>query len=249
MFGRLILNIEILNKKKTRYLIFIFLYIIFFFISSSYFNLMDDFNFTNFFPFFIVLIVYILSFFQSVSDLKKSLFFQFLIILSVFFALNSFSLNSLSRFKDYPGVKVSNYALSLKEHEGNIYVHRYTVGSGRSRNDYVDVELVTRDSAAKLKIFCNFVDRYKSCPLLEKLDGSPVKIGFYSDSKYFSYPEVLLFSVDADNFNLNRDYFYKYYSSQKNKIYLYFIFVVLFSNLAILRFFIFILQYRSLPDK
>ena len=116
-----------------------------------------------------------------------------------FFIINVFALSSLSKFTDYSAVRIAKHIPNPQHIEGQIRLNSYTVGSGRNKSHYEDVVLNEPSQQQPLRLVCNFMDRFKSCPLLENFQQQAVSIRYYTDNRQFIYPEVLVLSVTADN--------------------------------------------------
>lgn len=98
---------------------------------------------------------------------KNNLLLNILFITAPFFIINVFALSSLSKFTDYSAVRIAKHIPNPQHIEGQIRLNSYTVGSGRNKSHYEDVVLNEPSQQQPLRLVCNFMDRFKSCPLLE----------------------------------------------------------------------------------
>ena len=79
--------------------------------------------------------------------------------------------------------------------------------------------------------------RFKSCPLLEDFQQQKVSISYYTDSRQFIYPEVLVLSVTADNTTISSQDFMRIYQQQRSNFLMYLFFMVLIPNLLVINLF------------
>ena len=172
------------------------------------------FNFINLSPvYFIVLVC--LSFLKKTKNeqpKKNNLLLNILFMTAPFFIINVFALSSLSKFTDYSAVRIANHLPPPQHVEGQILLNGYTVGSGRNKSHYEDVVLNEPSQQQPLRLVCNFMDRFKSCPLLENFQQQIVSIRYYTDNRQFIYPEVLVLSVTADNTTISSQDFMQIYN-------------------------------------
>ncbi|MDH1489110.1 hypothetical protein N5E66_13250 [Acinetobacter johnsonii] len=154
-----------------------------------------------------------------------------------FFIINVFALSSLSKFTDYSAVRIANHLPTPQHVEGQILLNGYTVGSGRNKSHYEDVVLNEPSQQQPLRLVCNFMDRFKSCPLLENFQQQIVSIRYYTDNRQFIYPEVLVLSVTADNTTISSQDFMQIYQQQRSNFLMYLFFMVLIPNLLVINLF------------
>jgi hypothetical protein len=154
-----------------------------------------------------------------------------------FFIINVFALSSLSKFTDYSAVRIAHHIPNPQHIEGQILLNSYTVGSGRNKSHYEDVVLNEPSQQQPLRLVCNFMDRFKSCPLLEDFQQQKVSIRYYTDNRQFIYPEVLVLSVTADNTTISSQDFMQIYQQQRNNFLIYLFFMVLIPNLLVINLF------------
>ncbi len=136
-----------------------------------------------------------------------------------FFIINVFALSSLSKFTDYSAVRIAKHIPNPQHIEGQIRLNSYTVGSGRNKSHYEDVVLNEPSQQQPLRLVCNFMNRFKSCPLLENFQQQKVSIRYYTDSRQFIYPEVLVLSVTADNTTISSQDFMQIYQQQRKQFF------------------------------
>jgi hypothetical protein len=79
--------------------------------------------------------------------------------------------------------------------------------------------------------------RFKSCPLLEDFQQQKVSISYYTDSRQFIYPEVLVLSVTTDNTTISSQDFIQIYQQQRSNFLMYLFFMVLIPNLLVINLF------------
>lgn len=197
------------------------------------------FNFINLSPVYFVVIV-CLSFFEKAKNeqpKKNNLLLNILFMTAPFFIINVFALSSLSKFTDYSAVRIAKHIPNPQYVEGQILLNSYTVGSGRNKSHYADVVLNEPSQQQPLRLVCNFMDRFKSCPLLENFQQQKVSIRYYADNSQFIYPEVLVLSVTADNTTISSQDFLQIYQQQRNNFLIYLFFMVLIPNLLVINLF------------
>ena len=85
------------------------------------------------------------------------------------------------------------------------------MGSGRNTSHYEDIVLNEASQQQPLRLVCNFMDRFKSCLLLENFQQQAFSIRYYTDNRQFIYPEVLVLSVTADNTTISSQGFMQIY--------------------------------------
>ena len=154
-----------------------------------------------------------------------------------FFIINVFALSSLSKFTDYSAVRIAHHIPNPQHIEGQILLNSYTAGSRRNKSNYEDVVLNEPSQQQPLRLVCNFMDRFKSCPLLENFQQQAVSIRYYTDNRQFIYPEVLVLSVTADNTTISSQDFIQIYQQQRNNFLIYLFFMVLIPNLLVINLF------------
>ena len=197
------------------------------------------FNFINLSPVYFVVIV-CLSFFEKAKNeqpKKNNLLLNILFMTAPFFIINVFALSSLSKFTDYSAVRIAHHIPTPQHIEDQILLNSYTAGSRRNKSNYEDVVLNEPSQQQPLRLVCNFMDRFKSCPLLEDFQQQKVSIRYYSDSRQFIYPEVLVLSVTADNTTISSQDFLQIYQQQRNNFLIYLFFMVLIPNLLVINLF------------
>lgn len=86
------------------------------------------------------------------------------------------------------------------------------MGSGRNKSHYEDIVLNEASQQQPRRLVCNFMDRFKSCPLLENFQQQKVSISYYTDSHQLIYPEVLVLSVTTDNTTISSQDFMQIYN-------------------------------------
>ncbi len=106
---------------------------------------------------------------QRTNNQKEQPPLKYFIHDAPFFIINVFALSSLSKFTDYSAVRIANHIPNPQHIEGQILLNSYTVGSGRNKSHYEDVVLNEPSQQQPLRLVCNFMDRFKSCPALRKL--------------------------------------------------------------------------------
>ena len=197
------------------------------------------FNFINLSPVYFVVIV-CLSFFEKAKNeqpKKNNLLLNILFITAPVFIINVFALSSLSKFTDYSAVRIANHIPNPQHVTGQILLNSYTAGSRRNKSNYEDVVLNEPSQQQPLRLVCNFMDRFKSCPLLENFQQQIVSIRYYTDNRQFIYPEVLVLSVTADNTTISSQDFMQIYQQQRSNFLMYLFFMVLIPNLLVINLF------------
>lgn len=226
-------HIEALKSKRNKHAIFSIVVVVMMLIAFYQLPQFQEFDFMNIFPACFIFIV-CLSFFKKAKDEpteKNSLLLNILYITTPFLFVNAIALSSLFKFTDYSAVRIANYASNPPLAVGQIHLHSYTVGSGRSKSHYDDVVLNDPSQTHTLRLVCNFMNHFKSCPQLESFQEQDVSIRYYTNHHQFIYPEVLVLSVSAANQTISRQDFMQIYQQQKNNFLIYLFFIVLLSNL------------------
>ncbi|WP_346311357.1 hypothetical protein [Acinetobacter sp. BWR-L5] len=193
----------------------------------------------NIFPACFIFIV-CFSFFKKAKDEpteKNNAFLEILSFVALYVMINAFALSSLLKFTDYSAVRIANYASNPPQAVGQILLNSYTAGSRRNKSNYEDVVLNEPSQQQPLRLVCNFMDRFKSCPLLENFQQQAVSIRYYTDNRQFIYPEVLVLSVTADNTTISSQDFIQIYQQQRNNFLIYLFFMVLIPNLLVINLF------------
>mgnify|MGYP006190005681 FL=1 len=199
----------------------------------------QDFSFINLSPVYFIFIV-CLSFLKKTKNeqpKKNNLLLNILFMTAPFFIINVFALSCLSKFTDYSAVRIAHHIPTPQHIEGQILLNSYTMGSGRNKSHYEDVVSNEPSQQQPLRLVCNFIDRFKSCPLLENFQQQAVSIRYYTDNRQFIYPEVLVLSVTADNTTISSQDFIQIYQQQRNNFLIYLFFMVLIPNLLVINLF------------
>lgn len=194
-------HIEALKSKRNKHAIFSIVVAVIMLIAFYQLPQFQEFDFMNIFPACFIFIV-CFSFFKKAKDEpteKNNAFLEILSFVALYVMINAFALSSLLKFTDYSAVRIANYASNPPQAVGQIRLHSYTVGSGRSKSHYDDVVLNDPSQTHALRLVCNFMNRFKSCPRLESLQEQDVSIRYYTNHHQFIYPEVLVLSVSAAN--------------------------------------------------
>ena len=134
-------------------------------------------------------------------------------------------------------MRIANHIPNPQHVEGQILLNSYTVGSGRNKSHYEDVVLNEPSQQQPLRLVCNFMDRFKSCPLLENFQQQKVSIRYYADNSQFIYPEVLVLSVTTNNTTISSQDFMQIYHQQRSNFLMYLFFMVLIPNLLVINLF------------
>ena len=232
-------QLEALKSKRNKHALFSIAIAVVMLIAFYQLPQFQDFNFINLSLVYFIFIV-CLSFLKKTKNeqpKKNNLLLNILFITAPFFIINVFALSSLSKFTDYSAVRIANHILNPQHVEGQILLNSYTVGSGRNKSHYEDVVLNEPSQQQPLRLVCNFMDRFKSCPLLEDFQQQKVSIRYYADNSQFIYPEVLVLSVTADNTTISSQDFLQIYQQQRNNFLIYLFFMVLIPNLLVINLF------------
>ena len=232
-------QLEALKSKRNKHALFSMAIAVIMLIAFYQLPQFQDFNFINLSPIYFIFIV-CLSFLKKTKNeqpKKNNLLLNILFITAPFFIINVFALSSLSKFTDYSAVRIANHIPNPQHVEGQILLNSYTVGSGRNKSHYADVVLNEPSQQQPLRLVCNFMDRFKSCPLLENFQQQKVSIRYYADNSQFIYPEVLVLSVTTNNTTISSQDFMQIYHQQRSNFLMYLFFMVLIPNLLVINLF------------
>ena len=231
-------QLEALKSKKNKHALFSMAIVVVMLIAFYQLPQFQDFNFINLSPVYFIFVI-CLSFLKKTKSeqLKNNLLLNILFMTAPFFIINVFALSSLSKFTDYSAVRIAKHIPNPQHIEGQIRLNSYTVGSGRNKSHYEDIVLNEASQQQPLRLVCNFMDRFKSCPLLEDLQQQKVSIRYYTDNRQFIYPEVLVLSVTADNTTISSQDFMQIYQQQRKNFLIYLFFMVLIPNLLVINLF------------
>ena len=211
-------QLKALKSRRNKHAVFSIVVAVVMLIAFYQLPQFQDFNFINLSPvYFIVLVC--LSFLKKTKNeqpKKNNLLLNILFMTAPFFIINVFALSSLSKFTDYSAVRIAKHIPNPQYVEGQTLLNSYTVGSGRNKSHYEDVVLNEPSQQQPLRLVCNFMDRFKSCPLLEDFQQQKVSIRYYADNSQFIYPEVLVLSVTADNTTISSPDFLQIYQQQRS---------------------------------
>ena len=206
-------QLEALKSKRNKHALFSIAIAVVMLIAFYQLPQFQDFNFINLSLVYFIFIV-CLSFLKKTKNeqpKKNNLLLNILFMTAPFFIINVFALSSLSKFTDYSAVRIAKHIPNPQYVEGQILLNSYTVGSGRNKSHYEDVVLNEPSQQQPLRLVCNFMDRFKICPLLENFQQQAVSIRYYTDNRQFIYPEVLVLSVTADNTTISSQDFIQIY--------------------------------------
>lgn len=242
-------QLDALKSKRKKHALFSIAIAVVMLIAFYQLPQFQDFNFINISPVYFVFIV-CLSFLKKTKNeqpKQNSLLLNILFMVAPFFIINAFALSSLGKFTDYSAVRIATRIPNPQQIEGQILLNNYTVGSGRNKSHYEDVVLTEPSQQQSLRLVCNFIDRFKSYPLLETLQQQKVSILYYTDNSQFVYPEVLVLSVTADNKTISKQDFMQIYQQQQSNFLMYLFFMVLIPNLLVINLFWRDHQYQQSP--
>lgn len=208
------------------------------------FDIFNSLDFRGLAPFFFLLFSSLVIFknkTKEISEKKESILLNCIIIIVALAITNMPFFATLSIFKTIKALPFAELTATHKEAEGKIHVHKYQMGSGRSKTYYTDIELLDQQGQPQFKIRCDFLKAKKGCTQLEKFEQQFSQIKYFSNPPYFSDQNVLLLHLKTATEELSFAELMKQYQNQKY-IGWFYLLMVLLTNVLIIR--IHILSYR-----